>query len=225
MEAPGESKRNTFRLSLAERVPVCVMLIACRSGPMPSATAAPSSRPPRSWSSAMAPSACGLLGDVARRAGVGPGTVYRSFGSKRELLLGLVDDRERELQEELLRGAPPLGPGRAGRRAAAGVLRRAPQPRDRAAVRARGGRRGRADDPLRDRAYAAWRRHVALLVAELLPREAPTPRCSPTCCSRRSPRACSSILVDERSSPRASCTRQLIGPRRGSGLRSAASAA
>ena len=51
------------------------------------------------------------IGDVARRAGVGPGTVYRSFGSKRELLLGLVDDRERELQEELLRGAPPLGPG------------------------------------------------------------------------------------------------------------------
>ena len=51
------------------------------------------------------------IGDVARRAGVGTGTVYRSFGSKRELLLGLVDDRERELQDELLRGAPPLGPG------------------------------------------------------------------------------------------------------------------
>ena len=109
------------------------------------------------------------IDDVARRAGVGTGTVYRSFGSKRELLLGLVDDRERELQDELLRGAPPLGPGAPPAErllaffdalhthvvAQRSVLAVA----DEAAPMTR----------YATGAYAAWRTHVALLVAELLP--------------------------------------------------------
>jgi AcrR family transcriptional regulator len=56
--------------------------------------------------------AAGLrIAEVAKRAGVGPGTVYRAFGSKSELLLALLSERERVLQEEVLRGEPPLGPG------------------------------------------------------------------------------------------------------------------
>jgi len=51
------------------------------------------------------------MADVARHAGVGPGTVYRAFGGRSELLLALLDDEERGLQEALLRGDPPLGPG------------------------------------------------------------------------------------------------------------------
>src|SRR5688500_11090410 len=51
------------------------------------------------------------IAEVARRAGVGPGSVYRAFGSKGDLLLALLDERERVLQEELIRGAAPLGPG------------------------------------------------------------------------------------------------------------------
>lgn len=49
--------------------------------------------------------------DVAREAGVGAGTIYRGFGSKRELLLELLGERERALQDALIAGPPPLGPG------------------------------------------------------------------------------------------------------------------
>jgi AcrR family transcriptional regulator len=48
---------------------------------------------------------------VAREAGVGKGTVFRRFGDKSGLAVALLDDRERELQEAILSGPPPLGPG------------------------------------------------------------------------------------------------------------------
>jgi AcrR family transcriptional regulator len=51
------------------------------------------------------------VADVAAVAGVGAGTIYRGFGSKSGLLLALLDERERVLQEALIRGDPPLGPG------------------------------------------------------------------------------------------------------------------
>src|ERR1044072_3338192 len=51
------------------------------------------------------------IAEVASAAGVGPGTVYRAFGSKRGRLLALLSERERSLQEAILRGEPPLGPG------------------------------------------------------------------------------------------------------------------
>jgi AcrR family transcriptional regulator len=51
------------------------------------------------------------IADVAGAAGVGAGTVYRAFGDKRGLLIALIDERERELQEAVIRGTPPLGPG------------------------------------------------------------------------------------------------------------------
>jgi AcrR family transcriptional regulator len=49
--------------------------------------------------------------DIATRAGVGVGTIYRGFGDKGRLVAAILDDRERELQDQLLRGPPPLGPG------------------------------------------------------------------------------------------------------------------
>jgi AcrR family transcriptional regulator len=48
---------------------------------------------------------------VADEAGVGKGTLYRRFGDRAGLALALLDARERELQEDLIRGAAPLGPG------------------------------------------------------------------------------------------------------------------
>lgn len=51
------------------------------------------------------------IAEVADNAGVGPGSVYRAVGSKSGLLLALLDEDERELQEQLIRGDPPLGPG------------------------------------------------------------------------------------------------------------------
>ncbi|MBV8540526.1 MAG: helix-turn-helix transcriptional regulator [Pseudonocardiales bacterium] len=51
------------------------------------------------------------LDTVAAAAGVGKGTLFRRFGDKSGLAAALLDDRERELQEAILHGPPPLGPG------------------------------------------------------------------------------------------------------------------
>lgn len=48
---------------------------------------------------------------VAAAAGVGKGTVFRRFGDKAGLALALLDERERELQDAILFGPAPLGPG------------------------------------------------------------------------------------------------------------------
>jgi AcrR family transcriptional regulator len=107
--------------------------------------------------------------EVARAAGVGKGTVFHRFGDRAGLVMALVDDEERALQERILRGPPPLGPG-------------AP-PADRlvALVDALVDLLERYGDLLRDSeasrpgarydsgAYAAWHRHAALLIAEARP--------------------------------------------------------
>lgn len=54
------------------------------------------------------------MDDVAGEAGVGKGTLYRRFGDKGGLAVALLDERERELQQQLLDGAPPPGPRRPG---------------------------------------------------------------------------------------------------------------
>lgn len=51
------------------------------------------------------------MDDVAAAAGVGKGTLYRRFGDKGGLAIALLDEQERRLQEDLLHGSPPLGPG------------------------------------------------------------------------------------------------------------------
>ena len=53
------------------------------------------------------------MDDVAAAAGVGKGTLYRRFGDKSGLAAALLDERERELQQAILTGPPPLGPGAA----------------------------------------------------------------------------------------------------------------
>jgi AcrR family transcriptional regulator len=51
------------------------------------------------------------MDEVAAAAGVGKGTLYRRFGDKGGLAEALLDRRETELQEAILTGPPPLGPG------------------------------------------------------------------------------------------------------------------
>ncbi|MEU4575461.1 helix-turn-helix domain-containing protein [Nonomuraea sp. NPDC023979] len=48
---------------------------------------------------------------VAAEAGVGKGTVFRRFGDRSGLAVALLDERERELQQRVISGPPPLGPG------------------------------------------------------------------------------------------------------------------
>jgi AcrR family transcriptional regulator len=51
------------------------------------------------------------MDQVAAAAGVGKGTLFRRFGDKSGLAAALLDAAERELQEAILHGPPPLGPG------------------------------------------------------------------------------------------------------------------
>jgi AcrR family transcriptional regulator len=51
------------------------------------------------------------MDQVAAAAGVGKGTIFRRFGDKSGLAVALLDARESELQEAILHGPPPLGPG------------------------------------------------------------------------------------------------------------------
>ncbi|WP_330250970.1 TetR/AcrR family transcriptional regulator [Nocardia sp. NBC_00565] len=53
------------------------------------------------------------MDDIAKAAGVGRGTLYRRYPDKNSIAVALLDEHERALQEKLLRGAPPLGPGAA----------------------------------------------------------------------------------------------------------------
>src|SRR5215471_20158639 len=48
---------------------------------------------------------------LADRAGLGKGTVFRRFGTRAGIFQALLDDDEREFQEQVLSGPPPLGPG------------------------------------------------------------------------------------------------------------------
>src|SRR3954462_7046840 len=48
---------------------------------------------------------------IATGAGVGKGTLFRRFGDRSGLVMALLDERTREFQDGLIRGAPPLGPG------------------------------------------------------------------------------------------------------------------
>ncbi|TDD65181.1 TetR/AcrR family transcriptional regulator [Actinomadura darangshiensis] len=48
---------------------------------------------------------------VAAEAGVGKGTLFRRFGDKAGLAVALLNERERDLQDAILSGPSPLGPG------------------------------------------------------------------------------------------------------------------
>ena len=101
--------------------------------------------------------------DVARAAGVGKGTLYRRYRDKAALAVALLDEQERALQEELLRGSPPLGPGAppAERLAAfyAAIVELTEANAELALAAEHGGARYRTGG------YAFWRAHVRSLLS------------------------------------------------------------
>ncbi len=50
------------------------------------------------------------MDDIATAAGVGKGTVFRRFGSRAGLMMVLLDEDERIMQQAFMFGPPPLGP-------------------------------------------------------------------------------------------------------------------
>ena len=56
--------------------------------------------------------ACNVsMDEVAAAAGVGKGTVYRRFSDQSGLAMALLEEKEKRLQEAVIRGSAPLGPG------------------------------------------------------------------------------------------------------------------
>src|SRR5262245_170518 len=104
------------------------------------------------------------LAEVAKAAGVGKATLFRRFGDRAALFLALLDEHERTLQDAVLRGEPPLGPGAPPRdRLLAfldALLALSFEHRDLllASETARPGAR------LQTGAYAFWHRHLSFLL-------------------------------------------------------------
>lgn len=107
---------------------------------------------------------CVSMEAIAAAAGVGKGTLFRRFGDRAGLAHALLDDRERRLQDAMIRGRPPLGPGAppCERLIAFGRAVLAQSDEHRAILMAAdvGGAR------YRHPAYAAWHAHVAMLLRE-----------------------------------------------------------
>jgi AcrR family transcriptional regulator len=54
---------------------------------------------------------CVTMDAVAAEAGVGKGTLFRGFGDRAGLIMAVLGEDERRLQEDVIRGPAPLGPG------------------------------------------------------------------------------------------------------------------
>src|SRR3954468_18283970 len=104
--------------------------------------------------------------DVAAEAGVGVGTVYRGFTDRAGLVRALLDERERKLQDALLRGAPPLGPGAPARERLLAFLQAlAAYVEETFPYLAAAEAAGRTSGPV----YAGWRLHTAVLLRDAAP--------------------------------------------------------
>ena len=101
--------------------------------------------------------------------GFGPATVIRRFGDKAGLLMALLDEQERELQDAMLRGPPPLGPGAPARERVYAFLSALVALTDANADILLASETVKAGARYRTGAYSAWRQHLALLLGEARP--------------------------------------------------------
>jgi AcrR family transcriptional regulator len=106
---------------------------------------------------------------IAQAAGVGPATVLRRFGSKAGLLVALLDEQERDLQEAVLRGPPPLGPGAPPDERLLAFLDGLAELTDAHLDVLYASETASAGARYRTGAFTAWRTHAALLIGQARP--------------------------------------------------------
>ena len=111
------------------------------------------------------------IDQIARAAGVGKGTVFHRFGDRAGLVMALVDDEERALQERILRGDPPLGPGAPPADRMVALVDALVDLLERYGDLLRDSEASRAGARYDAGAYAAWHQHATMLIAEARPRD------------------------------------------------------
>jgi AcrR family transcriptional regulator len=110
---------------------------------------------------------CVTMDAVAAEAGVGKGTLFRGFGDRAGLVMALLQENERRLQEDIIRGPAPLGPGAPPLQRLVAFGERLLQHMDQHGdlIAAAEGRL----DRYRTGPFAVYRTHVAMLVREAAP--------------------------------------------------------
>lgn len=103
---------------------------------------------------------------IAARAGVGKGTVFRRFGDRGGLLRAVLNDHEAQFQDAFIRGPAPLGPGAPPRDR---VLAFGAAMLDHVLLHSDLLRAADAAGRLDHQVYAAYRTHLRLLVEEADP--------------------------------------------------------
>jgi AcrR family transcriptional regulator len=109
------------------------------------------------------------IAEVAATAGVGVGTVIRRFGDKAGLLASLLGEHERRLQEEIIRGRPPLGPGAPPLERIEEFLARLAKLYLRELDLVHASETAAPGARYRVGAHAAWRQHVTMLIRQARP--------------------------------------------------------
>jgi AcrR family transcriptional regulator len=104
------------------------------------------------------------MADIARTAGVGRATLHRRYRDPGAVAIALLDEHERQLQEQLLSGPPPLGPGAPPGVRLAAFYTAMIDLLDRHLHLALGAETGQSR--LATGAYRFWRRHVLELVRQ-----------------------------------------------------------
>jgi AcrR family transcriptional regulator len=104
---------------------------------------------------------------IAERAGVAKGTVFHRFGNRAGLAVALLDERERALQDALIGGPPPLGPGAPPRERLLAFLGALTDFTDENVELLIVSDHDEPGGRYRTGAYAAWRLHTTALLEDL----------------------------------------------------------
>jgi AcrR family transcriptional regulator len=104
------------------------------------------------------------MDDIAKRAGVGRATLYRRYPDTASIATALLDEHERRLQQRILDGPPPLGPGAPPAERLVAFYQAMVDLLEQHLPLTLGAETGRRR--YRTGAYGFWRLHVSTLVTE-----------------------------------------------------------